>query len=68
MSEEHEHVEQAALRAANLALAGKQRREAHRFASIELRLVDPRANPWEFAAMAAVALGGMVVALGVWLL
>ena len=68
MVEELPHEEDDALRSANLALSGKLRRDARRFASIELRLMDPRTDPWEFGAMAAVALGAFLIALGVWFL
>ena len=61
-------VEDAALRAANLALSGRERRDASRFASIELRWVDPRNSPWEVGAILAVALAAVLIALGVWLL
>jgi hypothetical protein len=58
----------SALRAANLALSGRQRREASRFASIELRFTDPRTGPWEFAAMASIAFASFLVVIGLWLL
>lgn len=67
MPEEREHVD-SALRAANLALSGRQRREASRFASIELRFTDPRTGPWEFAAIASVAFASFLFVLGLWLL
>lgn len=57
-----------ALRAANVALTGRQRREASRFASIELRFEDPRTGPWEIAAMTSVALASVLIVLGVWFL
>jgi hypothetical protein len=57
-----------ALRAANAAFAGRQRREANRFASIELRFSDPKAGPWEAAALVSVALGAVLVVLGLWFL
>lgn len=56
-----------ALRAANLALSGRQRREASRFASIELRFADRRTGPWEIAAMASVAFASILIVLGLWL-
>lgn len=65
MSEEQHET---ALRAANLALTGQQRREASRFASIELRFTDPRTGPWEIAAMASVAVAAVLLVLGIWLL
>jgi hypothetical protein len=57
-----------ALRAANLALSGRRRREASRFASIELRFTDPRTGPWEIAAIASVALASVLIVLGMWFL
>lgn len=56
----------AALRAANQALTGRQRREASRFASIELRFADRRTGPWEMAAMASVAVASFLIVLGLW--
>ena len=67
MPEEREHMD-SALRAANAALTGRQRREASRFASIELRFTDPRTGPWEIAAMASVAFASLLFVLGLWLL
>lgn len=67
MSEDHQPVD-SALRAANQALSGRQRREASRFASIELRFTDPRTGPWEMAAMASVAFASVLVVLGFWFL
>ena len=55
-----------ALRAANLALSGQQRREASRFASIELRFADRRTGPWEMAAMASVAFASLLIVVGLW--
>ncbi len=67
MSEDHQPVD-SALRAANQALTGRQRREASRFASIELRITDPRTGPWEMAAMASIAFASMLVVIGLWFL
>lgn len=67
MTEETQHLD-SALRAANQAITGRQRREASRFASIELRFVDPRTGPWEIAAMTSVALASVLVVIGVWFL
>jgi hypothetical protein len=67
MPEETQHAD-TALRAANLALSGRQRREASRFASIELRFTDPRTGPWEIAAMASVVFASMLVVVGFWFL
>jgi hypothetical protein len=61
-----EHQLDPAIRAANLALGGQQRREASRFASIELRFADRRTGPWEVAAMASVALVSFLVIAGLW--
>ncbi len=61
-----EQPHDAALRAANLALSGRQRREASRFASIELRFADRRTGPWEIAALASVAAASFLVVLGFW--
>ena len=52
-----------ALRAANATFTGRQRREASRFASIELRFTDPKAGPWEAAAVVSVAVGAVLVVL-----
>lgn len=57
----------SALRAANQALSGGRRREASRFASIELRFSDPRTGPWELAAMTSVAVAALLVVVGAWL-
>lgn len=57
-----------ALEAATLALTGRQRREASRFASIELRATDPDHSAWRavaFLASAATAVGCVIV---LWLL
>jgi hypothetical protein len=67
MAETELHVDPA-LRAANLAFTGRRRREASRFASIELRFTDPQTGPWEMAAMASVALASALIVLGVWFL
>jgi hypothetical protein len=64
-TEEREHLD-SALRAANLALSGRRHREASRFASIELRFVDPRSGPWEMAAMLSVAMAAVLAVIGLW--
>jgi hypothetical protein len=64
---EEQHVDPA-LRAANLALSGSRRREASRFASIELRFSDSRSGAWEVAAMASIAMASLLLVLGVWFL
>jgi len=61
-----EQVLDPALRAANQALSGRRRREASRFASIELRFTDPRTGPWEVAAMTSVAVAAVLVVVGLW--
>lgn len=60
-------VEDAALRAANLAFSGRKR-EVSSLASIELKNSDPRSTAWEAVAMASVGLLAVLVVLGVWLL
>jgi hypothetical protein len=57
-----------ALRAANIALSGRRKRETSRFASIELRFTDSQAGAWEFAALASVAAAALLVVIGLWLL
>lgn len=57
-----------ALTAANHAFTGRRRRETSRFASIELRSVDPQTGAWELAAIASVGLAAMLCVLGVWFL
>ncbi len=61
-----EHALDPALRAANQALSGRRRREASRFASIELRFTDPRTGPWEVAAMMSVGVAATLVIIGLW--
>jgi hypothetical protein len=56
-----------ALQAANLAIAGRSR-QSGRFASVELRTVDPQTGAWEVAAVASVALATLLLVLGVWFL
>ena len=56
------------LRAANLALSGRKRREVSRLTSLELRFTDPRSEPWEALAMISVGLLSVLVVLGLWLL
>ncbi len=55
------------LRAANLALSGRKRREVSRITSLELRHADPRSEPWEAVAMIAVGLLSVLIVVGVWL-
>src|SRR4051812_47629634 len=51
---EAEDIFDPALRAANLALSGRKRREVSRIASIELRFTDARSGAWEALAMVSV--------------
>ena len=67
MMSQEQHLDPA-LRAANVALSGQRRREASRFASIELRFTDPRTGPWEMAAMVSVATAAVLLVLGLWFL
>jgi hypothetical protein len=55
------------LRAANLALSGRKRREVSRLTSLELRFTDPRNTPWEALAMISVGLLAVLIVLGLWL-
>jgi hypothetical protein len=55
------------LRAANLALSGRKRREVSRITSLELRFTDPESEPWEALAMIAVGLFSVLIVLGLWL-
>ena len=63
---ESEQQLETALRAANLALSGRRHHEVNRFASVELRLTDPRVGAWEIAALAAVAAASALMVVGVW--
>jgi hypothetical protein len=56
-----------ALAAANIALAGRHRREASSFASIELRAAKPDDGRWELIVAATVALMAFVGIVVVWL-
>jgi hypothetical protein len=64
---EHEQHFDPGLRAANLALSGRKRREVSRITSLELRFTDPRSEPWEILAMVSVGLLSVLVVLGLWL-
>ncbi len=55
------------LRAANLALSGRKRREVSRISSLELRFSDPKSKPWEALAMISVGLLSVLVVVGLWL-
>ena len=66
MIESEQHFDPA-LRAANLALSGRKRREVSRITSLELRFTDPRSEPWEVLAMFSVGLLSVLVVLGLWL-
>ncbi|MES1188871.1 MAG: hypothetical protein ABUL60_33960 [Myxococcales bacterium] len=57
-----------ALRAANLALSGRKRREVSRIASIELRFTDARSGAWEALAMISVGVATVLCVIGVWFL
>jgi hypothetical protein len=57
-----------ALRAANLALSGRKRREVSRIASIELRFTDARSGAWEAIAMVSVGVATVLCVIGVWFL
>jgi hypothetical protein len=63
---ESEQQLETALRAANLALGGRKHHEFNRFASVELRLTDPRVGAWEIAALTAVAVASALVVVGLW--
>jgi len=56
-----------ALAAANIALAGRPRREASSFASIELRSAAPDDGRWEIIVAAIVAFVAFVTVVAVWL-
>ena len=66
MIETEQHFDPG-LRAANLALSGRKRREVSRITSLELRFTDPRSEPWEVLAMFSVGLLSVLVVLGLWL-
>lgn len=66
MIEPEQHFDPG-LRAANLALSGRKRREVSRITSLELRFTDPRSEPWEVLAMVSVGLLSVLVVLGLWL-
>jgi hypothetical protein len=55
------------LRAANLALSGRKRREVSRITSLELRFSDPKSEPWEALAMISVGILAVLIVLGLWL-
>jgi hypothetical protein len=56
-----------ALAAANVALAGRHRREASSFASIELRSAKPDDGRWELVAAATVGFIALVAVFATWL-
>jgi hypothetical protein len=66
--QETEQIFDPALRAANQALSGRQRREVSRIASIELRFTDARSGAWEALAMLSVGVATVLCVLGVWFL
>ena len=55
-----------ALAAAHIALAGRPRREASSFASIELRGAAPNDGRWEIIAAAVVAFAAFVTVVVAW--
>lgn len=57
-----------ALEAATAALTGRRRREASRFASIELRAADPDYGPWRALAFVVSALAAVACVVTLWLL
>ncbi len=65
---DNEQVFDPALRAANLALSGRKRREVSRIASIELRFTDGRSGAWEALAMISVGVATALCVIGVWFL
>lgn len=65
---ESEQVFDPALRAANVALSGRKRREVSRIASIELRFTDARSGAWEALAMVSVGVATVLCVIGVWFL
>ena len=65
---ENEEIFDPALRAANLALSGRKRREVSRIASIELRFTDARSGAWEALAMVSVGVATVLCVIGVWFL
>jgi hypothetical protein len=66
--QENEQIFDPALRAANLALSGRKRREVSRIASIELRFTDARSGAWEALAMISVGVATVLCVIGVWFL
>ncbi len=65
---ENEQIFDPALRAANVALSGRKRREVSRIASIELRFTDARSGAWEALAMVSVGVATVLCVIGVWFL
>ena len=65
---DNEEIFDPALRAANVALSGRKRREVSRIASIELRFTDARSGAWEALAMISVGVATIVGVIGVWFL
>jgi hypothetical protein len=65
---DNEEIFDPALRAANLALSGRKRREVSRIASIELRFTDARSGAWEALAMVSVGVATVLCIVGVWFL
>ena len=65
---ENEPIFDPALRAANVALSGRKRREVSRIASIELRFTDARSGAWEAIAMLSVGVATVLGVVAVWFL
>ncbi len=65
---ENEQIVDPALRAANVALSGRKRREVSRIASIELRFTDARSGAWEALAMVSVGVATVLGVVAVWFL
>lgn len=55
-----------ALTAANVALAGRKKREAVSFASIELREANAKSGQWELAVAAAVGFCAFAAVIVAW--
>ena len=65
---DNDQIFDPALRAANVALSGRKRREVSRIASIELRFTDARSGAWEALAMVSVGVATVIGVIGVWFL
>jgi hypothetical protein len=58
---------ETALQAANVALSGRRRREAHSFASVELRITEEKTHRWDILVTAGVGVLSVVAVLVAWL-